>query len=96
MSIPCFELWFLLHFNYSTKSYQSCDNLIQDLKKYIKKYQKNNDIFDLIYPNLEKALENSQKLKSFQIKNDSNIYLANPITLVDQLIQELIKQKNMI
>lgn len=35
-SIPCFELWFLLHFEASTKSYQSCESLQQNLKDILR------------------------------------------------------------
>ncbi len=45
-SVPCFEYWLLLHFEYSTKPYtgtatrSACDNLIRDLQKHIKNYAK--------------------------------------------------------
>lgn len=32
LSNPCFELWFLLHFKYSTKPYACCHDLVTDLK----------------------------------------------------------------
>ena len=48
LSNPCFEIWFLQHFRYSTKSYASNDEVIRDLTTYIPGYKKNANVYDLI------------------------------------------------
>ncbi len=46
-SIPCFEYWLLLHFEYITRPYRgnergksACDQVVQDLKRHIMDYAK--------------------------------------------------------
>lgn len=36
-SSPCFEFWYLLHYDDSTRDYSSSNHLIRELKKHIKK-----------------------------------------------------------
>ena len=43
VSNPCFEVWFLLHFRYSTRAYYTSSEVIRDLRKYIPDYEKNTD-----------------------------------------------------
>lgn len=42
-SMPCIEVWFILHFEKPKNSYQNADAVITDLKKYIPNYNKNQD-----------------------------------------------------
>jgi len=66
---PCFEIWLLLHFELSARSYANCSNLISILKKYIPDYNKsfvyfaNKEIYKLLKPKLEYALKNSIRLE---------------------------------
>lgn len=46
-SVPCFEYWLLLHFEYITRPYKgnergksACDQVVQNLKKHIENYAK--------------------------------------------------------
>lgn len=39
-SNPCFELWFLNHFRYTTKQFSDSESLIAELKKEIPSYSK--------------------------------------------------------
>ncbi len=53
---PCFELWFLLHFEKVGKTFNDCNQLIKTLKKFIKNYSKdknflNQNLFKLLYNN---------------------------------------------
>ena len=40
LSVPCFEIWFLSHFNFSTKQYTSSAEVVAELQKYIPGYRK--------------------------------------------------------
>jgi hypothetical protein len=66
---PCFEIWLLLHFELSARSYDNCSNLISIVKNYIPDYCKsfsyltNKDIYRLLKPKLEYALKNSIRLE---------------------------------
>lgn len=62
VSNPTFELWFLLHFKYTTKHYIDGDATIADLKKYIPNYEKNVDVFALCEERMETAIQNAEKL----------------------------------
>ena len=62
VSNPCFELWYLLHFEYSTKPYHNSKEMLKDLRKYIPDYSKNKDVTGLLFPSLDKALANAEKL----------------------------------
>ncbi|MBV7599408.1 RloB family protein [Aeromonas sp. sia0103] len=68
----CFEYWFLLHFGYTTASYDNCDELLQKskLKENLKKvgiadYDKGLPfIFDKLKDKVPDAIANSAKLKA--------------------------------
>lgn len=64
-SNPTFEIWFLLHFRYTTKEYPNGDAVIDDLKKYIPDYEKNKDVFGLSHDKLLDALRNADKLAAY-------------------------------
>ena len=76
---PCFEFWFLLHFKFTTKYYNSCDNVILDLKKHtvLKAYSKSrkfftkegSDIYLRLKPYLKTAMNNSSKFQKFDFDN---------------------------
>lgn len=87
-SNPTFEIWFLLHFRYSTKRYNKNEEVILELKNYIPNYQKNLDMFIRIYPNTEYALVNAHKLEKYHDKNCTTHFMErSPSTKVDQLIR---------
>ena len=62
VSNPVFEIWFLLHYRFTTKFYADGDAVIKDLKKYIPNYEKNFDSYELCKDKLSVALENVNKL----------------------------------
>ncbi len=65
VSNPCFEVWFVLHFRYSTHVYSDGDEVIKDLKKYIPEYQKNTDVTAPLSGMLDTAMENARKLVEY-------------------------------
>jgi hypothetical protein len=103
-SVPCFELWLLLHFAYTTKPFSKtmnrsiCQALIKDeLKKYL--------------PNYEKNISNLKKNELASIYNDTTIVSAikraeqliihcssaetdNPSTKIHELVLKLQEIKN--
>lgn len=98
MSAPCFEIWFLLHFRYSTHQYYSSDEAVDELKKkYIDTYNKNLQVYDMLRGNQEIAIENAKKLEKYH--NDLGLrekdVKRNPSTEVYKLI-EYIRAQNKI
>jgi len=67
-SVPCFELWLLLHFVYTTKQYGArpgsiCAKVISDLKRYIPNYAKGNiDIYKVTKDKIGIAIDNSRNV----------------------------------
>lgn len=93
-SMPCFEIWFLLHYCLPKQTYQNQDKLIQELCKHIPNYCKKqewldkNDIYAMLKDKINNALENSKKLRERNTKADSSDYsMCN----VDLLISEIEK-----
>lgn len=90
-STPSIELWFLLHFCYTTSSMINKD-LIAKLKKYYPKYDKNSDIYLDINTNVSNAIKRAKKLEKYQIENGNTIgtVAANPSTEIYKIIEELL------
>ncbi len=97
-SIPCFEIWFLLHFEPHTKPYVAsggkspCKNLISVLKRNpaFKDYEKGGEnYFEVLQGRLPQAKKNSaQALKQIQDAG-SSAHHGNPTTLMHKLIDAL-------
>lgn len=90
-SVPCFEIWFLLHFRYSAKGYAACQGsicaqVIKDLKQHIPGYEKGNGgVYKQIQDKTDAAIINAKKLSRH------NMYAAtdNPSTKVHELVAYL-------
>ena len=59
-STPCIELWFLLHYDYTTAPLTN-NEVMKRLKKYYPKYEKNINIYMDINSKTSKAIENASK-----------------------------------
>ena len=92
ISAPCIELWFLLHYDYTTAQISS-DEVITRLKRFYPKYEKNCNIYSEINDKVNIAISNAKKLEKFQLKNNRKLQMveANPYTEVYKLIEELLK-----
>ena len=105
-TVPCFELWLLLHYEYTNKAFSKtvkksiCEVLIDDdLKRYLPKYEKNisnlnqeelNYIFN--DENIQIAISNVDKLEKYCKYHQTN----NPSTKIHDLVkilQEIRKSK---
>ncbi len=75
ISCVCFELWLLLHFGYTTKTFLSYDNLISisPLKKLIANYDKGSKLTYLaIRERIGTAKDNARKLAAYAKDNYKN------------------------
>lgn len=95
-STPCFELWLLLHFGFTTKSYMSsgkksaAENLINDLLKKLPSYNKNTtEWFHSIINNMSSAIKCAKRLIIHNKDTNSN----NPGTNMHELIEHLMNLK---
>ncbi len=92
VSGPCFEIWYLSHFIFSTKQYTSNEEVIKELEKYIPGYTKSKDgIYELLFPFQEKAIGNAKKLEAYNIQNEKRIHSVEfmPSTEVYRIIEDI-------
>lgn len=102
VSNPCFELWYLMHFEYTTANLKNYNAVKERLDKYIKNYDKNKNVYDELKPYLKDAINRTKKLKQYHeslgktlpnIESDylkitaDNIVKNNPYTNISDLIE---------
>lgn len=74
---PCLEYWFLLHYEFTSKYFNTCGDAEKVLRKHLPEYEKTqryytqqgNDIYLKLKPCLATAHANVKKLKAFDFKN---------------------------
>ena len=74
---PCLEFWFLLHFDRTSRYYRRCSDVVRNLKKHLRGYEKtekfykkrNNDIYLQLKPYLQSAIMNAAALDPFDLEN---------------------------
>ncbi len=89
ISAPCFELWYLLHYKYTTRSFDTCRDIVKELKKHIPKYSKSEDYTDELENRLAEALRNAKHLRKDNERTDRD----RPSTDVDKLVNSIRKLK---
>ena len=95
-SWPCFEIWLLLHFRYSTAPFNragsesSCDRAIKELLTFLPQYTKGHQtIFDELASQMSSATTNAKRLHT----HNRNCGSTNPSTRIHTLVEYLIKIK---
>ena len=94
VSNPCFEVWYLLHYEYSTRSYMNADAVIRELKKHYSEYEKTSDMYPLLRNKMSEAVDNAEKLEAYH-KEEAHQHAGvncNPYTDVHRLIKILLKK----
>ncbi len=95
LSNPCFEIWYLLHFRYSTKLYGSNEEVIKELGCYISDYSKSKDVYNLIENKIDQALLNTKRLESYHLENGTNDRLKKlPSTEAYKLIEMILEKRH--
>jgi len=91
-SIPCFEIWLLLHFAYSTAPYSpgggrsAAANVLHALQQRWPEYNKGRtDAFEALATRMDKAFENARKL----MRHNASAVSANPATTIHELVEYL-------
>jgi hypothetical protein len=91
-SVPCFEIWILLHFTYTTASFvntgnkSACDNVVDKVRGHLPEYQKAlAGVFERLQPQLDTALINAKQLS----KHNRDTGSENPATRVHELVRYL-------
>jgi hypothetical protein len=95
-SWPCFELWLLLHFKYTSAAFvagggrSACDRVLRELRREFTSYTKGHEtVFHDLQGNLGAALKNAKRLATDNRKTGSR----NPATAMHELVGYLIALK---
>lgn len=96
-SVPCFEVWILLHHEYTTIEFcaaaraSNCDMVIRKLKTVDKSYKKGDtDIFIKIENKTTTAIANAKRLEQHH-NGICTEYPPNPSTKVHELVEKLLQ-----
>jgi RloB-like protein len=89
-SVPCFEIWVLLHFHYTSAAFNACSDVLAEVKKHFADYTKGRqDIYDRLAGNMKQAIKHAVRLK----KEGEDTRSSNPATLVHELVSYLCNLK---
>lgn len=91
-SVPCFEVWVLLHFQYWSAPFKSaggqsaCDRVIAEVTRHIPGYSKDfSGVFALLEPRIEDAIRHGERLEAENADTGSD----NPSTQLHHLVKYL-------
>lgn len=92
-SNPCFEVWFLEHFGFTSKCFNNNKEVIRALKNYVPNYSKNDINFEVLYPLTNDAIKNCRKLDKYHYDNSNKgeMEFYNPRTDMYKFVELLIK-----
>ena len=95
-SVPCFEIWILLHYCYSTSAYaangdiSACEQVINDVQRHFPAYAKGHEtVFSELANKLAQATTHAARLETHNNASGS----SNPSTQLHRLVDYLIKLK---
>ena len=91
-SVPCFEIWVLLHYAYSSAPFtaaggrSACENVVAAIRGHLPGYQKAfAGLFDQLWPLLDTAVTHGERLALHNHQTESD----NPATRVHELVNYL-------
>ncbi|MCK5242593.1 RloB domain-containing protein [bacterium] len=92
VSVPCFEFWLLLHFTYTTRSFDTagdasnCNEVIHELRKYIPGYQKGQrEQFAEMWDRRDEAIKRAKQIEAFHETSGAD----NPSTEMYKVMEYL-------
>lgn len=91
VSNPCIEVWFILHFIYTTHPFKDSKEPKKELAKYIPGYEESMDISAILRPMLNDAEKHLEQLKGYYETlgvawGDAD---CNPMTDIVEVLEEL-------
>ncbi|MGN1166044.1 MAG: RloB family protein [Lachnospiraceae bacterium] len=91
VSNPCIEVWFMMHFTYSTHQFMDSKEPKRELRKYIAGYEENSDIGEILKPLLPMAMTNAERFRKHYEEIGSKWLSTecNPMTDVWEIISEM-------
>ena len=91
-SNPCIELWFYLHYKYTT-IHMSSSEAVKYLKKECPNYEQGKSIYSELLNKISVAIKNAKMLEKYHLNNNKDVkYIeANPSTMIYKIVEELEK-----
>ena len=86
-SNPCFELWYLLHYQ-DQRSHIERKQVFSKLKKDLPQYEKSANVYQNLSINQSKAISRAKKLRKLHRDNQDS-EMKNPSTSIDCLVSYL-------
>ena len=91
ISNPSIEIWFLFHFQKNPKRFMNSKDLIKELSRYIKDYEKSKNYNDVLFLKTNEAIDNSSHKA---VQQDKYYHwpsiVCNPRTDLYQIVSVLI------
>lgn len=94
VSAPCFEIWLLCHFCYTTKQYRSAQEILNELRKYIDSYQKADEISSYLQGKEQMAIKNAKKLERYAMETGKRPHTVDfaPASDVYKIFEEFLQK----
>lgn len=88
---PCFEFWYILHFEKIARAFGTNAKVQQKLRRYLPRYSKGNtDVLERLFPLIRTAVDNAEQvLIDKQCGKDLSKH--NPSTHVHRLVKQIYK-----
>lgn len=95
-STPCVEIWYLLHYGYTTKMYHSSEQAKTEMRKIISDYSESKNVFPILFDKTKDAIKNSKILEKYQLEKGQALDNedCNPYTGIYKVVEELINRNN--
>ena len=92
ISNPCFEYWYILHFEEAGSFYTNRPQLYKKLESLLgHRYEKSGcDFFETIYPRTKTAIGNAKAILSGQWHNEEDLSKCDPSTDVHRVVECII------
>lgn len=91
-SVPCFEIWVLLHYEYTAAPYaaaggkSACDRVIESIRIHLPQYEKAlAGVFEKLHARIDRAIAHAERLSNENRETRSD----NPATRVHELVNYL-------
>ncbi len=88
-SHPCFELWFLLHYEFTDKPYMCCDELIKDLRRYLEGYSKKEkyrkELYAITKQSISEAIKHAKRIRKKKRVSGEAFSYTDVYRLIDKL-----------
>ena len=93
ISNPCFEFWYLLHFQYTTRYFRDYTAVENALTAYLPDYEKSDDVYSQLSERTATAIQNARRVAEYHLRNGNKSpfgIAVNPFTDVCHLVKSLL------